>query len=208
MNKSRLSVLIITLLSLAVVFFREPADTPHTALSAGETVLAFGDSLTYGTGVEKMQSYPSVLARSTGLDVINAGIPGELSAEGLARLGGLLQKHSPKLVILCHGGNDILRRYSRDDLRRNLSRMIQMSLDAGARVLLVGVPDFYMLGFATVDAYGDIADEKGVMYEGGVLSRIVTDTRLKSDRIHPNAEGYKMMAEAFLEVLKENGLID
>jgi len=142
-----------------------------------------------------------------GRKVINAGISGEVSATGLKRLPKLLAKHQPALVILCHGGNDILRRYSKETLKSNLRKMIALSRANGAQVLLVGVPGFGLLGLSTVPLYEELAEEENVLYEGSVLEMIENEPNLKSDRIHPNAMGYKVMAEAFKELLHENGLI-
>ena len=79
-------------------------------ISQGAVILAFGDSLTYGSGAPKNTDYPSVLSALSQHKVINAGIPGEISRTGLRRLPALLDQHQPELLILIHGGNDLLRR--------------------------------------------------------------------------------------------------
>ena len=82
----------------------------HAVVPAGATVVALGDSLTYGTGAESASSYPSVLAALTAWNVVNAGVPGETAAQGCDRLPGLIAEHRPALVLVLLGGNDFLRR--------------------------------------------------------------------------------------------------
>ncbi|MDA7818466.1 GDSL-type esterase/lipase family protein, partial [Sulfurimonas sp.] len=126
-------------------------------MDKGTVILAFGDSLTYGYGVSKELSYPSQLQKKTSLHVINAGISGEESTQGLKRLPKLL-KQSPDIVILCHGGNDILRKRSLTQLKQNLKEMVILIRRSGAKVLLVGVPSFGLFGFDTVELYDELAD--------------------------------------------------
>ena len=79
-------------------------------LTGNATILAFDDSLTAGNGASEIESYPARLAGLLNRKVINAGISGEKSSEGLESLAALLDQHSPKLLILCHGDNDLLRK--------------------------------------------------------------------------------------------------
>ncbi|WP_345976543.1 arylesterase [Sulfurimonas sp. HSL3-7] len=207
MNKTNLAALFLGL--ILVLLFLNRFDTPspeRQRLGSDARVLAFGDSLTYGYGAVEM-SYPKQLQTRIGRSVINAGISGEVSSAGLKRLPGLLERYHPALVILCHGGNDILRQSSREQLKLNLIAMIQLSRKSGAEVLLVGVPGFGLFGPNTVALYEEIAQEKGVLFEGNILEKIESEPALKSDRIHPNAIGYGLMAEAFEAVIKENGLL-
>jgi len=109
-------------------------------LPVDAVVLAFGDSLTYGTGTDAEHSYPHLLGKLIGREVINSGIPGEITARGLERLPMELEEYQPALVILMEGGNDFLRRCPPDETRENLRKMIDLIRAAGADVLLVGVP--------------------------------------------------------------------
>ena len=207
MNNIKRVSLIVTALAILLILFRDGSSEVKTKyLDRSTVVLAFGDSLTYGYGAVT-QAYPKQLETMIGRVVINAGVSGEVSATGLKRLPQLLEKHHPSLIILCHGGNDILRRYSKVTLKDNLSQMIALSRASGAQVLLVGVPGFGLLGLSTVPLYKELALETNILYEGSILENIESVPTLKSDRIHPNATGYNMMAEAFAKLLKENGLI-
>lgn len=176
-----------------------PALTP---LDRQALVLAFGDSLTHGTGAEEAASYPARLEALIGRRVVNAGIPGELSSEGRARLPELLDKHRPALLILCHGGNDLLRRTGEEHAAANLTAMIAMARERGVEVVLLGVPK-PGLSLSAADFYREIAEKFNVPYEAEILSDILGERSLKSDRFHPNAEGYEKLAEAVEDLLKK-----
>jgi lysophospholipase L1-like esterase len=169
-------------------------------------VLAFGDSLTFGTGAREDESYPSQLAQLSGRRVVREGVPGEVSATGLARLPGALDEHRPRLLLLCHGGNDFLRRMPKAEAAANVRAMIRLAQSRGIEVLLIGTPEFGFL-LSPPDFYGEIAKELHVPYEGDVLSKILRDSNLKSDAVHPNAAGYRLMAERVYELLKKSGAV-
>jgi len=176
-------------------------------LGPDAVILAFGNSLTEGTGAGPEESYPAVLARRIGREVVNAGEPGELSAEGRKRLPRILDRVQPDLLILCHGGNDILRNR---DLRRaagNLEAMVNMARERGIDVLLVGVPERTLLFHDTADFYHEVAEATGVPLEAGTLADIIGDPALKSDAVHPNADGYRKLAIAIEERLRETGAL-
>ena len=97
-------------------------------LAAGATVLALGDSITFGIGASAETSYPTVLAKLTGWNVINAGVSGDTSAQALARLPALLQEHVPPLVLVSIGGNDFLRRLPEAQTRANIQKIFTQFL--------------------------------------------------------------------------------
>ena len=170
-------------------------------------ILAFGDSLTYGTGAAPDDSYPSSLEKITGLTVINAGIPGEVSAEGLRRLPDQLKKYRPDLVIICHGGNDILRKLPFEQVEKNLRAMITLSREAGADVVLVAVPKFG-LWKSSPDFYIRVANDLKVPMEQSILPTLEFDPAMKSDAIHFNKPGYRKFAEALTRLLKNHGALN
>lgn len=183
-------------------------NTPRLPLLPPDAViLAFGDSLTFGTGADKEQSYPAVLARLTGLTVINAGIPGEVTAQGVKRLPALLDRYKPQLLLLCHGGNDLLRKTGTSTTRANLESMILEAEQRNIPTMLIGVPQPALMFLEAAPVYSDIATQYGLVYEGEILPEVEADNALKSDRIHPNAKGYKRMADAIKQRLRESGAI-
>ncbi|MFP4481360.1 MAG: GDSL-type esterase/lipase family protein [Thermovirgaceae bacterium] len=163
-------------------------------LGSHSLILAFGDSITYGTGAPAGKSYPKRLEERLGVPVVNAGVPGEVSEEGLKRLSGLLEKHRPTLVVLCHGGNDLIRGLPLEKTSENLHEMARAVKRTATDLVIVGVPE-PGLSMTVPSFYEKIAHETGALYEGRSLRRILLDSSLKSDLIHPNAAGYARLAE-------------
>ena len=176
-------------------------------LPADAVILAFGDSLTFGTGADREHSYPAVLARLTGLTVINAGIPGEVTAQGVRRLPALLDRYKPQLLLLCHGGNDLLRKTGTAMTRDNIEKMISEADQRDIPTLLIGVPQPALMFLEAAPIYNEIAEQHGLVYEGEILPEVEADNKLKSDRIHPNAEGYRRMANAISQLLRQSGAL-
>ena len=182
-------------------------DAPKLArLAPDAVVLAFGDSLTYGTGAPEADSYPAQLERLIQRKVVRAGVPGEVSAQALARLPAALEEHQPKLLVLCIGGNDFLRNLSQAEAAANLRRMIAMAKSKGSDVLLIGAPEKGLL-VTPPKFYAELASDLRVPYEGKVIGKILRNAELKSDPIHPNARGYRLMAERVAELLKQSGAL-
>jgi lysophospholipase L1-like esterase len=197
------NIFLIFTLFLSISWFVGCDSGPRIApLGQDALVLAFGDSLTYGTGASAGQSYPEILARRLNRQVINAGIPGEVSSDGLKRLPGILDSYNPALVILCHGGNDFLRRLDQEDTIRNLNAMIGLIRARGADVILVGVPKLGF-GLQVPKFYSAIAKEFTIPFESDILLDLLGDNSMKSDSIHPNATGYRLMAEAIHKVINK-----
>ena len=182
------------------------AESTLDPLNQGDVILAFGDSLTYGTGVSADLSYPAILESITGYRVIRSGIPGEISVAGLKRLRDVLEKEKPQLVVICHGGNDVLRRLSQKQTEANLRSMIALVRQHGAQVILIAVPKMSLFPSAW-KFYDAIEEDTDVPIEFDILSELQRDAKMKSDPIHFNRDGYRKMAEAVKDLLQENGAI-
>jgi len=175
-------------------------------LPADAVVLAFGDSLTYGTGAQEQESYPVQLEKMIGRRVVRAGIPGEVTAQALERLPAALEEHAPRLLLLCIGGNDFLRRLGTRQAAQNVREMVKLARDRGIEVLLIATPE---PGLRVVPPafYGEIAKEFGLLFEEDIIGEVLTDGSLKADTVHPNAAGYRIIAERLAEHLKRSGAI-
>jgi lysophospholipase L1-like esterase len=199
---------IFRLLVLVILLTACSDSKPHLPLlSPDAIILAFGDSLTFGSGADKGRSYPSVLAQLSGHRVINAGKPGEVTAEGARRLPALLDRHKPELLILCHGGNDLLRRLHKDTTRTNIETMITAAAQRNIPILLIGVPQPALMFLEPAGIYNEIAEKYGLAYESEILPAVEADNSLKSDRIHPNAAGYQQLADAVYALMQKSGAL-
>lgn len=195
------------LLCLSVLLACSEKTPSLNKLPPDAVIVAFGDSLTYGTGAKDHEAYPAQLSQLIQREVINEGIPGELSDDGLKRLPAVLEEHQPELLILCHGGNDLLRKKQPQTIAANLTAMIKEARKRGVQVVLVGVPEPALFLLEAAPFYANIANQENIPVERTILPEIESDNSLKSDTIHPNAAGYRKFAEALAQLLKQAGAI-
>jgi acyl-CoA thioesterase-1 len=175
----------------------------------GKNIVCFGDSLTFGYGVERGQDYPAALAKLVDIPVVNAGIDGDVSAEAVKRIDSDILSRNPLLVIIEFGGNDFLRKVPLEVTLQNIGVMIDQIQAKGAMVAVVDISaGMFLREYRR--ALKRLARDKEAIFVPGILSKIITTPHLKSDFMHPNAEGYKLIAQRVLAAikpaLKENSL--
>lgn len=178
-------------------------------------IIAFGDSLFAGYGLDPRDSYPEKLenalrAKGINADVINAGVSGDTTAAGLNRLEFTLaaQDTAPALFILELGGNDLLRGVSPEESRSNLEKMLTILKERNVPVLLMGMRSPPNVGpeyQARFDAmYRELAEEYGAALIPFWLEEIYRDPSLfQSDRIHPTAEGIERLVASTLDEVED-----
>ena len=202
---------IITKFSLvALLLLMVACDNGGSSLSfmrPNDVTLAFGDSLTVGVGARPENSYPAQLARLMSRKVVNGGKSGEVSAAGTTRLITMLDEVEPELLILCHGGNDILRKLDRGQLKSNLRLMYEAANQRGVDVVMVAVPNLGLTGLKDIALYQELADELKIPLVTGVLAGLLANKQYTSDLIHLNDEGYRKLAEGIANLLLERGAI-
>jgi len=184
-----------------------------TSLPGDAAVLVVGDSLVAGTGASRGQSWPDELARLTGWSVINAGVPGNTSADAWRRLPELLDAHRPDAVIIAVGGNDFLRSVPLETTRENIAAMVVESRATTGHVALVAIPAMSVGGalvgrLSDHDMFARIAQEHGLAFVPAAVSDALSRAELRADRIHANADGYAHIAQGVAEALARHGWLD
>ncbi|HEV2863666.1 MAG TPA: arylesterase [Pyrinomonadaceae bacterium] len=186
-----------------------PVPTPEKTLPK---IVAFGDSLTAGYGLDPAQSYPALLQKKLDDDgfqyeVVNAGVSGDTSAAGVRRIDWSLQDGDVRFVILELGANDFLRLQPVAETKKNLSQIIERSKARGARVLLAGIYTTTNAGAEYQrqihDAFQSLAQEHQVPLIPFFLEGVAGKAELnQDDGVHPNAEGTKIVADTVYSHLK------
>ena len=185
MSKSSVTISVIVLAVLLIIFYflNRPSGEKNYP-RAGKNIIAFGDSLKINR------------------PIINVGQSGDITATALIRLGKDVLSQDPRIVIILLGGNDAIRRTPKEEVIKNLEMMIDQIQQKGAAVLLVGIQggifrDQYKKLFV------NLAREKKVFYVPDILDDIFGSPQLMSDSLHPNDQGYEIMAQRIEPTLRE-----
>ncbi len=169
--------------------------------SSGTQIVAIGDSLVYGMGAtSRDKNFVSILSRQIGKPIINLGISGYTTEDGLKRIDEL-DKYNPKVVILLLGGNDYLRKVPQEETFANLEKIIENIQARGAIVLLLGIKGG-IIGDDFKSDFEKLRDRYETAYVSNVLSGLIGNQNYMSDAIHPNDEGYKIIADRIYPVLR------
>lgn len=176
-------------------------------LLPNDVVVAFGDSLTFGTGTSTENSYPAQLSKLINRTVINAGIPGEITETALARLPSVIKQYHPKLLIICHGGNDILQKIPVENTEHNLKAMIQLAKEQQIDVVIIAVSGLNLWA-KPLPLYNNMAQQFSLPIESSIIQSLQKDRSMKSDSVHFNALGYQTMAKAIKNTLIKSKAIN
>ena len=184
----------------------------YTAVPTGATVLILGDSISYGTGANAGEDYPTLLAAKAGWNIINAGVQGDTTEMGLARLPELLEANSPKLVLVELGGNDFLHHVPREQTKENLKKILAMIKAKQIPTVMLAIPKMSVFGAAASNLSDDpmfeeLGKETGVAVITDNITNVLEQNELKADAVHPNAAGYQKLAETLTESLKSQGFL-
>lgn len=156
--------------------------------SSGTDIFAFGDSLVAGVGSSRGGGWVKMLSEELDVPIVNLGVSGDTTTRALARIA-TLDKYEPKVVIVLLGGNDYLAGTSPEDTFKNLEKIIDGIQNRGAAVVLIGIGKKFGKEFEA------LAESKRAAYVPDIFENIFGNAKLMSDGLHPNDEGYRVMAE-------------
>ncbi len=192
---------------ICLLFLHACSDSNRlTPLTSDSVILTFGDSLTVGVGTSEQHSYPVVLEELSQRRVIRSGVSGEETKQGLARLPVVLDEFQPNLVVLLQGGNDILRNRNLQQTKQNLANMIELMQSRSIDVVLVGVPEKKLFS-DVAPFYEQLASEYDLVFADDLLSDLLRNNEYKSDAVHLNKQGYRILAESIHQLLVKHGAL-
>ncbi len=199
--KKGLALAVLVVVGYVLVSALAGSPTITNQNSSGETIVAFGDSLVAGVGASKGNDFPSVLSRRIGEEVINLGVSGNTTEDGLKRISEVTAL-DPKVVIVLLGGNDAIRKKEVTETFSNLRSIIQEIQNAGSAVLLVGVQGG-LLRDQYKKEYRELSEELGTGLVPDILDGLIGKSEYMSDPIHPNDAGYEVMVDRIEPVLRD-----
>jgi lysophospholipase L1-like esterase len=188
--------------ALVVLRWAPSASTGPARPTAGDQIIAFGDSLVVGVGASPGRDLVSLLSSRLGVPIVNAGRNGDTTVSALARLDQAVLGRRPRIVLVLLGGNDLLRRVPPDETIDHLDAIVTRIRDRGAAVVLATV-DIAFFTRSQDDEYEALAARTGAALVPGILDGILGRRDLMADAIHPNDRGYGLMADRLAPVLRD-----
>lgn len=181
-------------------------------LAGAKTLLIVGDSISAGYGIEQGSGWVTLLEQRLkdqqyDYQVINASISGDTTANGLARIGALLSEYKPRVVVIEMGGNDGLRATPPQQIKQNLTAMVNLVKQTKANILLVGIQLPANYGVQYLEKFEAVYPEVAKEQQVALLASIVANTGgkaelMQADGIHPNTKGQQILLEDVWQQLK------
>ncbi len=171
--------------------------------SKGSDIIAFGDSLVYGTGASQRGETDmfSLVSKNLGVEIINKGVPGDTTVDGLERLENDVLSQDPKIVFILLGGNDYLQKIPKEQTFQNLKLIVKKIQEKGAIVILMGIRGGLLDHFE--NEFEKLAKEYNTGYIPDVLEGIILNRDLMADSVHPNDKGYRIISIRVFSVLEQ-----
>ena len=168
--------------------------------SRGRNIVCFGDSITFGYGAGTGEDFPSLLAKMLNEPVINAGVDGDTTVEATKRFEADAIRKDPLLVIIALGGNDFLEKVPKEITLKNIGQMIDRTHQQGAMVAIADISAGMFLRDYRIE-FSKLASKKQAIFIPSILGVVITNPSMKSDFLHPNAAGYRIIAQRIYQAI-------
>ena len=202
MNKTVLLICVGVVVAVAAYFLFRNKDSMITNFPPMQgPIVAFGDSLVFGYGATIGNDFVSVLEKETGRKIINMGINGNTTADGLARINTVTAL-KPSVVLVLLGGNDFLRKVPPADTFKNLDQIVATLQANGAVVIVLGIQGG-VLSDPFKPEFETLVERRGTGYVPNVLAGMIGNQSLMADTIHPNDAGHRRVADKVLLILQD-----
>ena len=169
--------------------------------SQGQEIICLGDSITEGVGAGAGEDYPSILGKKLAVEVINAGIRGETTRDGLKRIERDVLQKNPRLVIIEFGANDFFLKIPQEETFKNIDKMIALVQNKGSMAAVAAIK-IGILSDGYYAGYKEVAQKRKALLIPDILKGVFDHPEYKFDEIHPNAQGYKLVAERIYQYIK------
>lgn len=204
--KNIISLFIILFLSFNIYGCSNEKEIDNTYGRYDTTILAFGDSLTYGYNLDEKLSYPARFQEISRYQTINAGLNGDMAKRALKRMDFEINRYKPNIVFLSIGGNDMLRNKD-ENLEKDLVEIIEFIKSKDILPILISQPKPSFFKLKDAEVYKSVANTTGVILIEGLWSDLLNRDEYKLDKIHLNAQGYKIFSERLYIELVNKGLL-
>lgn len=194
-------ILALSLISLVITVTACARKDIKNINSKGKNIICFGDSITRGYGANAGEDYPAALSELTDNPVLNMGVEGETTVEALRRIKEDVLDREPLLVVIEFGGNDFLTKVSKENTMRNIKEMVHNIRAAGSMVAIADI-SAGMFFAEYREEFSRLAKEEGAIFIPAILNGIITNPSMKSDFLHPNGTGYRLIAHQVYRAIR------
>lgn len=198
MESIHIAVIFLSFATVVVVFYKPSRIKNYPPKS--RTIVAFGDSLIKGVGASEDGGFVTLLSEEIGWPIVNLGVPGNTSKQGLDRIHEVLQE-DPGIVLVLFGGNDYLHSVPLEETFKNLEAIVEKIQHKGAVVILLGIQGG-ILEDPFESHFRALARKKGTLYIPNVLGGLIGNAEYMSDEIHPNDKGQRIIADKIFPALE------
>jgi len=196
-----LSSKLLTILIFSVLLLTGCSQRITNLNATGEVIVCFGNSITYGVGAEHEESYPALLSNMINRSVVNSGVAGDTTRDAYLRLEEDVLVHEPYCVIIELGANDFLQKFPHEQTIKNLEAIIQKIQSVGSMVVLCDVSSGFIMS-AYRKEFKSLSRRMGCIFVPELMEDILNRPTRRSDRIHPNKEGYQIMAQRIYDKIQ------